>query len=190
MPIQVLPISIERKIVRLGRNLPYEQAVLLSCAEICKFYEPSRSLKWPEDNLNWEEIEKIYLSHIDKAIYNDIVIKFVGEISEKIEWTPEEDANAFLKYEPAGILLPGLLYANMSEHMLPQDILRKITRGYFEVYKISNRITSDRYKKRDPKTEVNKQSKNAETKINEAKTPKEYFEAISSQTNIRLDNLF
>lgn len=180
--VQVLPVGIEKKIIRLGLGLQqdYEMTIIRCTGEIVTYLEKTNSYDWPVNNCRLEDMEAFYLSFMERLQFNDYVVDVVQKIIRMIDWKPtddrsKEDSN---KYYQSRVFLPVTLYLNLTEKMTHYDILRNVTRGMLEIMKLNNMISNDRMKF------VDKQKEEADSigkEMSSAKTADEFMAGLAKQ---------
>lgn len=186
-PIQVLPIGLEKKILRLAdtassldSDAAYDFSLSMSAGEICRFYNSTISLDWPGDNASKDELENLCVKHLEKMRFNDEVELVVYHIENMIEWKPIEESRKeeSERYTPSRILLPALTYLNLIEGYTPDYIFRNMTRGLLAIVKLNNMISSDRMTRVDIQKE---KSNKINSKMSSASTLDEYMKGLSDQ---------
>lgn len=193
-PIQVLPCSLESKILRLASTLDntgsnFDTVVIRSVGEICQFYRKELDLGWPERNGTQEEIDLFYHAHLDRLSYNDTVKEVVQQIIDAIKWKPldKDKEKEYKRYEVAAPLQGAMSLHNLVEHQSATDVSRQFTTGMIELIKLSNMINNDKMKRVDPKKES--ESDPVGEKMSSAKSMEEYMAGMAEQ-GINLSDFF
>lgn len=186
-PVQVLPISLERKLVRLGKQEDKESSVIQACGELAHFYYPFLTLDWASRNLSLDDAQIFFERHLEKQVYNDEIISVVHQVILQIEWHPSDpdDKDQWEKYAISTIFSDTYAYTTIShEHLLPVEFHTKLTRGCSEVMRLNQMITSDRFKSKAPsdKPKPNK-------KIDKPGSVAEYMEGMAEQ-GVDIGSLF
>jgi len=183
--VQVPPISLENKLVRLAKADSNEM-IQRSAAEIISFY-CGKDLKWTEEHLREDEASKLYYAFLEKCKLNDIVIEVVQQVEKKIEWhkTDEKERKSWEKYAPASVFVSALLFCNYSsETHHPRYFIDNTTRGMQELMRLNSLVNTDRILSSRPKTkeeEANTALDDASEMMKKANTLDEYLDGLSKQ---------
>ena len=183
-PVQVLPIGLEKKIIRLANRYrtddEYDRLLVLATSELCHFYDNSVNYGWTSEIAKREELENFYLKHLEKLSYNEDVISVVDQVIEQIDWKPNDDRklDEMRRYLPAHIFLPVLSYIQSIDGMNIIDVWSKITRGLLAIVRLGNMITNDKMKQDERQRAY---SSGINQQMNDAKTAEDYLTGLASQ---------
>ncbi len=190
IPIQVLTISAEKKFKRLSQKheADYEQMISLAVGELCHWYFPELSIKWAAEHADQDDLEKLYLQHLEKSIYNDEVESVVNQMINQIEWKPADPKRSeqLKVYLPARIFAPVFSYNSTIEGLTLHDVWHTMTRGMLAITRLGNMITNDQMRilpeDMKPVDKVQQQMTNA-------KTSSEYLAGLASQGGLSMKDL-
>lgn len=187
-PVQVLPISVERLIVNIGKlSEDKELATVRACGELVHFYYPQFTRDWAANHLSIPETELFYQFHLHKQEYNDQIIDVVRQVEDRIKWAPldEEDKKESEKYRDAWVFNVAYGFVNFaSENYLTHDFVGKTTRGLAELIRLSNLVSSDRFR-----SKIKPSQKREANPMEGVETLEDYMSGLQAQ-GVDLKKLF